>query len=255
MWTSGWASAGRWPVDERPILFSGPMVRAILAGTKTQTRRVVKWRPSSPADVSATRPPDEAQPYFHITGAWLATWTENGQWSAMPTVCPYGVPGDRLWVRETWRAWSGFGETVVEYAADGAKRIAKDWHIGTPDLHITGNDLAHYDHGEWCNRIGRQNVDSWRPSIHMPRAASRLTLEVTEVRVERLTQISSAEALLEGVTLPAGRDASTTTILRDAHAAFVQLWQSINGKRPGCAWHDDPWVWVVSFRRVEVPRG
>lgn len=211
---------------ERPILFSGPMVRAILAGTKTQTRRIVQWRPSSPADVSATRQPDEAQPYTHIDGAWLATWREPAGTSHMPTVCPYGVPGDRLWVREAHAlvdgpCWSGLPRTAG------------------PD-------------GRWCYyREGFDRTEPrWRPSIHMPRWASRLTLRIESVRVERLRDITEADAIAEGVD-PDPHPLSAAAWGGPHRLAFGRLWDAINGKR--ASWHSNPWVWVVTFER-EVSR-
>lgn len=217
---------------ERPVLFSGAMVRAILAGTKTQTRRIVQWRPVSPADVSATRPPDEAQPYTHIPGAWLATWEKDDGWqSSMPTVCPYGVPGDRLWVRETWQPLSPrSGEPIAGSIG------------GIPSAEMATAYAADFPQAP-------HSWGPWRPSIHMPRWASRITLEITDVRVERLTSITEEDARAEGITFEAAVAAD------GAVPAFRRLWDSINGKRPGCSWADNPWVWVVSFRRVEVAHG
>lgn len=162
-------------MKERPIIFSAPMVRAILAGTKVQTRFVLG--------------------------------------------CPYGQPGDRLWVREAWARDDEDGQLM--YRAD------------------VGRDLC---------------ADAWRPSIHMPRWASRITLEVTAVRVERLQDISEADAQAEGV-IPkwepgcSGRlmDAFGGFSFRPAASAYAELWEQING--PG-AWDANPWVWVVEFKRV-----
>lgn len=176
---------------ERPILFSGPMVRALLDGRKTQTRRVVKPQPVDPFD-----------------GAQLRTAVSA---YALAGPCPYGEPGDRLWVRETW-AKAGEQGDRVEYRADTADPKA----------------------------------GKWRPSIFMPSWASRITLEVESVRVERLQDISEADARAEGVT-----PAPFTKAGRAAHLvhveAFESLWGSINGPD---SWAANPWVWVVAFRRV-----
>lgn len=202
---------------ERPILFSGPMVRAILAGTKTQTRRVVKPQPT------------------HFLGGPGVTYSDGSECPLTPCIehpnkpfsveirCHYGQPGDRLWVRETWR---GAGADLMYRADDG------DGFDGPP-------------HGS------RGSDVPWRPSIHMPRAASRITLEITGVRVERLQDISEADAIAEGAP-PSHR--SIDQISREYGFAdfprswFGQLWDTINGAG---AWDANPWVWVVEFKRVQ----
>ena len=179
-------------MKERPILFSAPMVRALLAGTKTQTRRTCNH--PGLKDLS------------YIVNCGDGWWgDEEGDFQAR---CPYGQPGDRLWVRETfcddWLADAG----GVAYRADG------------------GMDAEMFDAG--C---------TWRPSIHMPRSLSRITLEVTGVRVERLQDISEADAIAEGTPFPFGGWVG----------GYQKLWESING--PG-SWDLNPWVWVVEFKRV-----
>lgn len=197
-------------MKERPILFSTPMVRALLAGTKTQTRRVVK--PQPPADhgvllVDKIYPVvidryGEDQPGAERYGIT----TEDGDW-CVP--CPYGQPGDRLWVRETWAPLTN----GYAYAADPI------WN---------------------ASPSGR-----WRPSIHMPRAASRILLEVTGVCAQRLQDISDADAKAEGVALTPRTCTMYDGIWRDA---YRDLWESINGK---FSWSRNPWVWVVEFKRIE----
>lgn len=214
---------------ERPILFSAPMVRAILAGTKTQTRRVVKGQ------ALEWLRPDGFTPEF--TAA-----PENG-------LCPYGQPGDRLWLRETWQYadWTDDGEPWIRYCADDGRQICAN----VPD--------------EWADRlmdtwaelstgmnIGEPAADrKWRPAIHMPRWASRITLEITGVRVERLQDISEADALAEGIVqlkdggygLPAGEHYHSA----DPRQSYLSLWDAING--PGSV-EANPWVWVVEFKRA-----
>jgi len=204
-------------MKERPILFSAPMVRALLNGSKTQTRRVVKPQPT------------------YSGGAWKCADGSAHQASrpsrSLLASCPYGQPGDRLWVRETFHVTKG----------------AQRW----PD----GTILYRADHGV---DIGGSYIDcaNWKPSIFMPRAASRITLEVTGVRVERLNDISEADAVTEGVdmqqqvTMPfsQGLEWCTVTMLpRTAREAYMHLWESING--PG-SWALNPWVWVVEFKRL-----
>ena len=191
---------------ERPILFSAPMVRAILEGRKTQTRRVVK-----DSTFKATK---------------QGRLMHEGEASAW---CPYGRPGDRLWVRETW-AW---GKRYSENYALTLETIPKE----KPEY----AELWYRADGEQINR-----VETWRPSIHMPRWASRINLEVTGIRVERLQGISEEDAIKEGALL------STPSINNSwgegfDRACFRTLWESING--PG-SWEANPWVWVVEFRQI-----
>jgi hypothetical protein len=204
---------------ERPILMSAPMVRAILAGTKTQTRRVVKgapddWAPMQPQVFSPTvidRRGDE-QPGPDAFGAG----NEDGDcWLR----CPYGQPGDRLWVRESFS-----GPHHQE------RHPPRDWHSTDP-IHCwaDGNPAS----GDWTKP---------RPGMFMPRWASRVTLEVTGVRVERLQDISRGDAMAEGCPFPNMAKGD------DPRQWYADLWESING--PG-SWEANPWVWVVEFRGQE----
>ena len=183
-------------MKERPILFSGPMIRALLDGRKTQTRRIVKPQPTEQvyqiyhsANFAPSDPLDQDVPDF-----------------AREIHCPYGAPGDQLWVRETW-AEDGIGYT---YRA-------------------TNETWPHH----------------WAPSIFMPRAASRIQLEIVDVRVERVQDITTADACAEGV--PGCRDD-----LSNVHAVefFKALWDQINGARPGYSWANNPWVWCLTFKRL-----
>ena len=193
-------------MKSRPILFSAPMVRALLAGTKTQTRRIVK-----PTKV----------PYGHwgveTRGARheLTHWDNDTAETSLLT-CPHGEPGDQLWVRETW--------------AEGIHQMA---------------DVDHWayaaDHFGVQQRLGER----WKPSIHMPRAASRITLEITEVRVERLGDISEADAWAEGIDQAEVLSMGCT--YGASVAAYSALWERING--PG-SWDLNPWVWALDFRRI-----
>lgn len=238
----------------KPILFSGPMVRAILDGTKTQTRRVVAWRATSPADVSATRLPDEAQMLAPPASGVLGTWEERGQYSCSITHCPYGSPGDRLWVRETWAPVSPHeGEAAVEEC-----RI--EYRADVPAGHLPGG---------WHNaEPGDSDIIRWRPSTQMSRWASRITLEVTDVRLQRLQDITEEDARAEGCDPAAPhwpnprdvpeRDEDPGVVgYPPAGASFAidnfrRLWDSAYGKRRGCSWADNPWVFAVSFRRVDA---
>jgi hypothetical protein len=206
-------------MKERPILFQGAMVRALLAGTKTQTRRAMRVQPGDETTVTVEhfnqtvidRHGDE-QPGPEVFGAW---W-DDGESGLR---CPYGQPGDRLWVRETW-AYHLHAQ-ASQRDEDGPWVYAAD---GRPALQV-----------RLCDR--------WRPSIHMPRVACRLTLDVTRVRVERLQEISDEDALAEGV------DRTNTSISGYAKERYRTLWDSINGVG---SWDANPWVWAVSFKRMEA---
>ncbi|MBU0539346.1 MAG: morphogenetic protein [Gammaproteobacteria bacterium] len=201
-------------MKERPILFNGEMVRAILDGHKTQTRRLFKL-PKSASWLNTALPLDDGG-YFQIAG-------RQGYWHVEEIECPIGFVGDRLWVRETWARYN----------------IDRDSH-----------DMAYRATApnDWP-KDGR-----WRPSIHMPRWASRITLEITGVRVERLQAITEQDAREEGITdggcLNCGEPepCGCENPAPDARDAFSFLWQSIHGQD---SWHQNPWVWVIEFKRVD----
>ncbi|QZX85311.1 ASCH domain-containing protein [Metapseudomonas otitidis] len=200
---------------ERPILFAGPMVRAILNGEKTVTRRVMK-----PFQV----------PTLDDDGRWYSVAQRDPKWGfavdgdterecanalAASLCCPHGAPGDRLWVRETY----GDAGCRLTYRAD-------------------------LDDGAHCM------VKKWIPSIHMPRSASRILLKITAVRIERLQDISDEQALAEGVGVTKHAVGVKLTSPHDEsvpRAMFRELWQSINGTE---SWTANPWVWVVEFKRI-----
>jgi len=226
---------------EIPILMDGPMVRAILAGQKTQTRRAIRWKKvASGLNLRFTGLSAQRYPKGWVLESDSRT---SSEWRCQPTPCPFGQPGDRLWVRETWRP-----ETIhscamdtcdcdavgVSYAADG-EWIPHTWQNPPPD--------------DWYMpaAAARGNV----PSIHMPRWACRLVLEITAVRVERLQAITEADAVAEGLSqsesgswLPGPCD--------HPEWAFHQLWAQAYGEP---AWEANPWVWVIEFKRVEVANG
>jgi hypothetical protein len=214
----------------RPILFSGPMVRALLSGQKTQTRRIVKPQPTS----------WDANPA-------LLMWKGDHFWPAEPPASPYGVPGDRLWVRETWTAAVAHAHGLdacdcadvdVTYPADGTTRHISEYAILDHEK-ATGRD--------WYLPKAAQagkNV----PAMFLPRFASRLTLEVTDVRVQRLQDISNEDAIAEGC--PGGPDVEgySERVPADPYEEFAILWDSINGDRAD--WNSNPWVWAISFKVI-----
>lgn len=229
-------------MKERPILFSGPMVRAILEGRKTQTRRIVK-----------PQPPTRYTKLFYDP-AWFWSPTTSGTGGEQQDLrlipkSPYGVPGDRLWVKETFWMHSdpeAFGPDVGNVIDSSGRR------------RIVGYAASMDADSERCaNDYGAKK----RPSIHMPRWASRITLEVKRVRVERLQDISAENAIDEGaMTLPNRPTYQAEyRAVREAGIAkpplgdgplerFARLWDEINGDG---AWAANPWVWVVEFKRVD----
>jgi len=209
-------------MSEKPIPFSAPMVRAILNSSKTQTRRVVRPQPDTRPGMNCTR-----LIFKDRKGAPLLDEALEAPEPVYRSLCPYGQPGDRLWVRE---AFAG----SIAYERHGYP--LKEW----------GNKIWYIADGE--PRSGQWTLP--RPSIHMPRALSRITLEVTGVRVERLQDISEDDARAEGAPgYQEGIDAPPSDPSEEwsYRASFRRLWESING--PG-SWDLNPWVWVVEFRRL-----
>lgn len=254
-------------MKERPVIFNSEMVRAILDGRKTQTRRVMKVQPKP----SETRPGD-----FWFSSKKLESMVHVSDFTPgnspiadchlffQEHCCPFGQVGDRLWVRETWG--------VISHAFDESDRII-DWVPDRPATAIhempfgngyySGHAIYAAD-GEfaWGDEDGQGERSYWKPSIHMPRKASRILLEITAVRVERMNDISEEDAKAEGVK-PAGDmlpDYPDTFLtpkgdFATAKVAFQRLWQSIYGEE---SWAVNPWVWVIEFKQVsarEVERG
>ncbi len=228
-------TAGRWSVSERGILFSAPMVRAILAGKKTQTRRVVNPQPAALCRFEMNGAGTHALhlgPPLTLDGPAFCCVPVKATSADHRLACPYGVPGDRLWVRETWQAWR---QVNVEY---------DEWEVET-DVELMRNATLEY-------RATSDSLGPWRPCLFMPRWASRITLEIAEVRVHRLHDISEDDARSEGVLVSDAATAKQDTV--DTHgmtpyrAAFASLWDSINGK--AAPWSSNPWVWAITFRRL-----
>ncbi|WP_160124909.1 hypothetical protein [Klebsiella sp. Q2] len=236
-------------MKERGMIFSGEMVRALLDGRKTQTRRIMAPQPADDIE-RCTFPNPEAI-------GWKSS-LRHKHGSTTAHFCHYGKPGDRIWVRETWgvvsHAFSDDG-LMIDWVPDRpataihAMPFGNGYYSGyaiyAADGDFTWGDDDGYEDGRSC----------WKPSIHMPKAASRILLEITDVRVERLNAISEEDATAEGVP-PAGSllpDYPGTFLtpkgdFATAKVAFQRLWESIYGEE---SWKANPWVWVIEFKRVE----
>ena len=220
-------------MTEHPIIFTGPMVRAILDGSKTQTRRVIK-----------------PQPACGLAGAYFDKYDDGPQWnwwtldsrvvnSAHIHRCPYGKPGDTVWVKETWQVygystWTCRLEPFVGYKADDSTRNRVCFQKGPT---VPGNeDLPIVERFPAVTH-------KWRSSRYMPRWVCRLLLRVKSVRVERVQDIGNVDALREGCNID-WRPAP-----HDPISQFAALWNTINAKR-GYGWDKNPHVWVVEFERI-----
>lgn len=234
---------------ELPLLMNGAMVRAVLEGRKTVTRRVVKPQPRAGTTHYAPnwRKNFIDGHFMPMAGAYVNGGGSGEAWSDAAIRCPYGEVGDRLWVKEAWRVPASLdvfsGSDIAEkcmaagyrspwapirFEADGALNSAKDWR-------------------EFGSTPGEATPGRYRNARFMPRWASRITLEVAAVRVERLQNVDQQQAMAEGIDGEALFRAQGYAPL-----AFERLWESINGAG---SWATNPWVWVVEFRRVEVTHG
>ena len=212
---------------ERPILFSTPMVQAILAGRKTQTRRTNKLEEVN------ERAGDFIRPILDSNGEWVFS-SELGAPKQVRVKCPYGKPGDLLWVREscTWII-NDHAHDLLEGSRENTQWVYK------ASMHEDFMEYAKEKYGY-----------KWKPSIHMPKAAARIWLKVTNVRVERLHNITDNDVSAEGAqdswfsTYELASEPKQGWMLN----GFKRLWQSINGEQ---SWNANPWVWVVEFERIE----
>jgi hypothetical protein len=214
-------------MKEKPILFSSPMVRAILEGRKSQTRRIIKPQPLGERFSAFVGGYDDIPKMARF---WIPDKSGNNNPLIQDIKCPYGQPGDILWVRETWV--NNNGELPIDlgfvYKAD----------LGSAELEYS-----------------KELKVKWKTSIFMPREACRIRLEVTDVRVERLNDITDADAKAEGIdyvidkiTGYCGRDylSGGYNLMTTPYHGYRSLWKSINGNG---SWEKNPWVWVIEFKR------
>ena len=232
-------------MQERPIIFADYMIRAILEGRKTQTRRpILKTRDETGIWAGAVLPAAESGwiAWWPGTEPGLAEFTKRAYRNGFP--CPYGRPGDRLWVRETW-APSGDGGAVWFRAGIPLYRAGRwDGHSWEPSSLIYGLSIP--------------DDVKWRPAIHMPRWASRITLEIIAVRAQRLQDITGDDAMTEGLTAAeirfyhifAALDSKLAAIDPPARCVFASVWNKSYGPR-SLGWDVNPWVWAITFRLVD----
>ncbi|HIB1592353.1 TPA: hypothetical protein ACWV6B_004815 [Salmonella enterica subsp. enterica serovar Muenchen] len=200
-------------MKERGMIFNAEMVNAILSGRKTQTRRPVKPQPEL-----------TERSGFSWNGAVFGSGSDDRETNRnfAHVKCPFGKPGDRIWVRETWSEAGASAPYLTLYRANYPEHVP-----------------AHYENIPPVNEI------HWTPSIHMPRWASRITLEITDVRVERLNAISEEDAQAEGVQPACYEITPPEAAYR---VSFGEVWRGIYGEE---SWAANPWVWVIKFKRVE----
>jgi hypothetical protein len=271
-------------MKDKPIIFNDPMVRAILEGRKTVTRRVVKPQPDPTKNIAGICP--ELKDESGLFQTWLRN-SDGGvdeDFNAQQWKCPYGAPGDRLWVREMWADVNTYDGPAICYRADGSYMSWQDFSTSFGPDYGAGPSMDYKSYpGDYCmwwsDLLNGAPEHKWRPSIHMPRWASRITLDVTGVRVERLQDITEEDAKAEGLSfdglawfVPGNPDTGAPT----ARECFAQFWDSINAApKPvyknkqivsyvSYPWEDiretrehrgeplevygNPWVWVISFK-------
>ncbi|HCM5084710.1 TPA: hypothetical protein N3K56_003911 [Klebsiella aerogenes] len=236
-------------MTERGMIFNSEMVRALLDGRKTQTRRPIKWKQTRFTEIGEREDGSK----------W--PWSEDAEhacdyWHP----CPFGAIGDRIWVRETWgvvsheldedgriQSWMPDRPATVIHEMPFGNGYYSGHAIYAADGDFTWGDDDGYEDGRSC----------WKPSIHMPRAASRILLEITDVRVERLNAISEEDAMREGIDADRLAESQDNydciadhnmTGRPTAKGYFSDLWQSIYGEE---SWKASPWVWVIEFKRVK----
>ncbi|STE16474.1 hypothetical protein [Citrobacter sp. wls718] len=208
-------------MTERGMIFNAEMVNAILSGRKVQTRRPIKWKQTRFTEIGE-REDGSKWPWSEDTENVCDYWHP----------CPFGAVGDRIWVRETWAEAGASAPDLTLYRANYPEHVPPQYE-----------------------NVPTVTSICWTPSIFMPRWASRILLEITDVRVDRLNGISEADARAEGMPsagelLPDYPDTYLTPVgdFATAKVAFQRLWESIYGKEN---WQADPWVWVIEFKRIE----
>ena len=245
-------------MTERGMIFNAEMVRAILDGRKTQTRRVMKVQPESNQlglllITDSTKHSDIGK--YH----WAESNATGNHVRSKLFSCPFGAVGDRIWVRETWAILGNEDGCCIDWE----EKLCKADERSAARIYRASCEQRPGNYGLWSipddadwkpHTKDYQYEGAWRPSIHMPRWASRILLEITDVRVERLNAISEedarAEGIIDGGCLNCGEPepCGCANPEPDATDAFAYLWQSIYGQE---SWNANPWVWVIEFKSVE----
>lgn len=230
-------------ITERGMIFNGEMVRAILDGRKTQTRRIMKPQPEPCPRGGHWWPSNVFKTMLHVEEEMQ---NGKGGWGGLVgDACPFGDVGDRIWVRETWATLGNEDGCCVDWEGN----LCKGDERSVARIYRASCEQRPGDYGLWSipddaywkpHTKEHKFEGAWRPSIHMPRWASRILLEITGVRVERLRSMSQDDARAEGVIAASGP--------MEAGLAFRELWDSIYGEE---SWKANPWVWVIEFKRVE----
>ncbi|HBY6332099.1 TPA: hypothetical protein RUZ73_002080 [Klebsiella pneumoniae] len=243
-------------MTERGMIFNAEMVRAILDGRKTQTRRIMKVQPESNQlglllITDSTKHSDIGK--YH----WAESNATGNHVRSKLFSCPFGAVGDRIWVRETWAILGNEDGCCIDWE----EKLCKADERSAARIYRASCEQRPGNYGLWSipddadwkpHTKDYQYEGAWRPSIHMPRWASRILLEITDVRVERLNAISQEDAQAEGMELtgwrPTYSDPDSGGEVLTPYDNFAQLWASIYGDE---SWNSNPWVWVIEFKRVE----
>lgn len=247
-------------MKERGMIFNGEMVRAILDGRKTQTRRIMKPQPGPCPRGGHWWPSNVFKTMLHVEEEMQ---NGKGGWGGLVgDACPFGDVGDRIWVRETWATLGNEDGCCVDWEGN----LCKGNERSAARIYRASCEQRPGDYGLWSipddaywkpHTKEHKFEGAWRPSIHMPRWASRILLEITDVRVERLNAISEEDAEAEGIDMEALYDSQECYDCIAYHnmtgrptvtGAFKYLWESIYGEE---GWKSNPWVWVIEFKRVE----
>ncbi|WP_174634476.1 hypothetical protein [Yersinia thracica] len=244
-------------MNEKPILFNAEMVQAILSGRKTQTRRIMKVQPENPhlglRRIIESKNSSENGKYFWSQSDACGTKPRSKTFS-----CPLGQPGDQLWVRETFALLGNEDGVCVDWQDNMVKGDEQE----AARIYKASCEQRHGDYGLYSipnsaywkpDTTNMKYEGTWRPSIHMPRWASRINLMITGVRVERLNDISQEDAQAEGMELtgwrPTYSDPDSGGEYETPYDNFAELWISIYGEE---SWEANPWVWVIEFERMEA---
>jgi hypothetical protein len=242
-------------IKERPIIFSGEMVKAILDGKKTMARRVIKsdigaYDHGHIIKQSSDKSREGSACFFNKPVGCMVT-------SSKLVKCPYGKIGDRLWVRETWAPVNSCGESALAYKADNEIICLSENEefldeYGT--LNYTDPRLAKYAFADWADDLVNGVEGAWKSPITMPRWASRILLEITDIRVERLQDISETDAKKEG--MPPSHPSIDKISMQHgfnsfSQSCFAQSWDSLYDENSPKRWANNQWVWVIEFKVIK----